>query len=208
VNSSWVTADARKLILFGTLALSQSLLTSAATDPTRTDLIDDLTLLPLPPWWQTPWVMAGAALALVLLAILVWMLRRFLRRKIVALDLPPMRPDLHSEFLRRLAELRARRSQLTDYALAIASSDILRDYLEWRFQLAIRYQTTGEFLASSRENMALAEAQREQLGNYLRLCDRVKFARHGASTAEQDHLLDAAESFIQNGADAKGAVVA
>lgn len=208
MNPAWVAADVRRLILFGTLALSQSLLTLAAAETTRTDLIDDLTLLPLPPWWQTPWIMAGAALALIALVVLIWLLRRFLRRKIVALDLPPMRPDLHSEFLRRLAELRARRSQLTDYALAIASSDILRDYLEWRFQLAIRYQTTGEFLESSRKNMALAEPQREHLGNYLRLCDRVKFARHGASTAEQDHLLDAAESFIQNGADTKGAVAA
>lgn len=171
----------------------------------RTDLIDDLTLVPLPPWWQSPWVIAGAFTALVTLVILAWSLRRFLGRKTVVISPPALVPDLHAEFLTRLEELRARRRQITGYELAIASSDLLRDYLEWRFQLAIRYQTTGEFLESARGNPSLAEPQRDQLGTYLRLCDRVKFARHGASAAEQDHLLDAAESFIRHGQTVKGA---
>lgn len=174
----------------------------------RTDLIDDLTLVPLPPWWQSPWVIAGAFVALVALAILVWLLRRFLGRQTVVLSPPALTPDLHAEFLRRLAELRARRTQLSGYELAIASSDLLRDYLEWRFQLAIRYQTTGEFLESARGNPSLAGARCDWLGTYLRLCDRVKFARHGASAAEQDHLLDAAETCIRQGRAAKGAAVA
>ena len=44
----------------------------------RTNLIDDLTLVPLPPWWQSPWAIAGFVLALVVLAVLGWLLRRLL----------------------------------------------------------------------------------------------------------------------------------
>jgi hypothetical protein len=172
----------------------------------RKDLIDDLSLVPLPPWWQSPGGIAAIVLALAALAFLVWLLRRRLRREVVVLDTPPMQPDLHPEFLRRLAELRARRAQLSAYDLALGSSDILRDYLEWRFQLAIRFQTTREFLDSSRQNTALAETQRAALGAFLGFCDLVKFARRGADPAEQDHLLDTAEAFIRQGATPKGAV--
>lgn len=170
----------------------------------RTNLIDDLTLVPLPPWWQSPRSLAGLVLALALLIFLGWLLRRLLFRERVTLSPAPLQPDLSPEFLRRLAELRARRAELSAYDLAVGSSDILRDYLEWRFQLAIRFQTTREFLESSRQSTALTETQRGPLGTFLGFCDLVKFARRGADAAEQNHLLDAAEAFIRQGAQPKG----
>ena len=42
----------------------------------RTNLVEDLTLLPLPPWWANPWLMALAFVALVGLGILGWWLAR------------------------------------------------------------------------------------------------------------------------------------
>ena len=172
----------------------------------RTDLVDDLTLVPLPPWWQSPWSIAAFVLVLVVLAVAAWMLRRLLSRKVVLMDPAPTRPDLHPEFLRRLAELRSRRADLLDYDLAIACSDILRDYLEWRFQFSVRFQTTREFLESARENAVLSEVQREMLGTYLGFCDGVKFARRSASRPESDNLLDSAETFIRQGAAQEGGV--
>ncbi len=172
----------------------------------RTGLVDDLTLVPLPPWWQSPWIIAASVLVLVVLAVAIWMLRRLLSRKVVLMDPAPTRPDLHPEFLRRLAELRARRAHLSDYDLAIACSDILRDYLEWRFQFSVRFQTTREFLGSARENTVLSEVQREMLGTYLGFCDGVKFARRSASRPESDNLLDSAETFIRQGATSEGGV--
>lgn len=171
-----------------------------------TDLVDDLTLVPLPPWWQSPWSIAAFVLVLVVLAFAAWMLRRLLSRKVVLMDPAPPRPDLHPEFLRRLADLRARRAELSDYDLAIACSDILRDYLEWRFQLSVRFQTTREFLGSARENTVLSEVQRAMLGTYLGFCDGVKFARRSASRPESDNLLDSAETFIRQGASREGGV--
>ena len=172
----------------------------------RMDLIDDLTFVPLPPWWQSPWSIAAFVLVLVVLAVAAWMLRRLLSRKVVLVDPAPPRPDLHPEFLRRLAGLRARRADLSDYDLAIACSDILRDYLEWRFQSAVRFQTTREFLGSARENAALSKVQRDVLGTYLGFCDGVKFARRSASRPESDNLLDSAETFIRQGAASEGGV--
>ena len=43
----------------------------------RTNVIEDLTLLPLPPWWQDPWILLATVLALAaLIALGVWAARR------------------------------------------------------------------------------------------------------------------------------------
>lgn len=163
----------------------------------RTNLIDDLTLVPMPPWWQSPWALAGFVVAAaVLLWLLVWLGRR-LRPAVASGPLPMPVPDLTPEFLRRLAELRGQRTQLSAYDLAVACSQILREFLEWRLQVAVTAQTTREFLEAAAAKVELSPHAREGLGRYLALCDLVKFARHGASAEEQAHFLDAAEQFVR-----------
>jgi hypothetical protein len=163
----------------------------------RTNLIDDLTLMPLPPWWQSPWALAGFVLAAV---VLFWLVARFARRltpKAVGGPPPVPVPDLTPQFLQRLADLRSKRQQLSAYDLAIACSDILREFLEWRLSLGVTTQTTREFLEAAAAKAELSTEARGSLGRYLTFCDLVKFARHGATDAEQAHFLDAAEQFVK-----------
>lgn len=165
----------------------------------RTNLIEDFTLLPLPAWWESPWVWLGAVLGLALFAWLgSWWWRRWAVRLKPVSVLPP-EPDRTPDFLARLAQLRARQGQLSAYDLAIECSDLLREYVEWRFRLAIRFQTTREFLEAAARDTAMATTQRDWLGRYLRFCDLVKFARQGATPAEQSNLLDSAETFLRGG---------
>jgi hypothetical protein len=166
----------------------------------RTNLIEDLTLVPLPPWWQSPRAIAGFVLLGAGLLLFGWLVRRWLATRPPTVPAPAPAPDRTPEFLARLAALRARRTQLTAYDLAIESSEVLREFVEWRFGLAIRFQTTREFLEAASRHAALAPPQREWLGTYLHFCDLVKFARHGASPEEEDNLLDSAEKFLQQGA--------
>ncbi len=165
----------------------------------RTNLVEDLTLLTVPPWWQSPLAIAIFVVALLLVVALVrWLVRRLSSPPAVSTALPPL-PDRHAEFLARLARLRQDRATLDSYALAIACSEVLREYVEWRFRLHIRFQTTREFLGAAAVHEALDAGQRARLGEFLGFCDRVKFARQKATAGEGDQLLDAAETFIRSG---------
>jgi hypothetical protein len=170
----------------------------------RTNLVEDLTLLTVPPWWQSPLAIAVFVVSLLIVAVLLrWLVGRLSSRPAESNLLPPV-PDRHAEFLARLARLRQDRATLDGYALAIACSELLREYVEWRFRLHIRFQTTREFLGAAAVHEALDAGQRARLGEFLGFCDRVKFARQRATASEGDQLLDSAETFIRSGQSPTG----
>lgn len=165
----------------------------------QTNLIEDLTLVPLPPWWQSPGALAALAAGLLALAFVLWGVLRARARRPETMPPPAPEPDRTPEFLARLESLRARRDTLTPHDFGLEGSDILREYIEWRHRLAIRFQTTREFLESAAQHAALASGQREGLGRFLNSCDLVKFARQGATPEEQLRLLDTAAAFLREG---------
>lgn len=63
-------------------------------------------------------------------------------------------------------------------------SAILRYYIEDRFFIRAPEQTTQEFLEAAAENGELREEQRAFLAEFLRHCDRIKFARHAPPREE------------------------
>ena len=166
---------------------------------TNSSIIEDLRLIPPPAWWQTPW---GIALAVLLTCLFVWLLRRYLsRERVVPIAPAPSGPPPEIEALRRLAELRGRWQSISAYQLAIEVSDILRGYLEPRFKIPVRYQTTREFLDTAAVYPDLLETQRQTLGKFLGFCDQVKFAQLPATVQEQANLLDTAEQVIRGSSE-------
>jgi hypothetical protein len=163
--------------------------------------VEDLVLLRVPPWWQSPWVLVPAALAAGVGLVCAWRTyRRWVDRTPVTAPAPPRPapgepPELWA--LRRLDELRAQREQLGGYRLAIECSQVLRRYLEARFTLPILYQTTREFLAAAQTSAALAPAAREALGQYLAFCDRVKFGRRPMTEPERTQMVEFATAFVR-----------
>lgn len=165
----------------------------------QTNLIEDLTLVPLPSWWQSPGVLLALAAGLVATGIVVWAVLRARARRPAGTAPPAPEPDRTPEFLERLESLRARRATLSAHDFGLEGSDILREYIEWRHRLAIRFQTTREFLESAAHHASLSPVQREGLGDFLRTCDLVKFARQGATPEEEMRLVDVATSFVRQG---------
>ena len=163
----------------------------------RTNVIEDLSLLPLPPWWLSPWFIAAAVLALAAIVGIAVALARAFRKRVVPIAAAPSGPPPHDGFLRRLAELRARRDTLGAYPLGIEVSEILRGYIDARFRFPVLFQTTREFLAHVAGRAELDERQRGALARFLANCDALKFARGDAGASERDALLDTAESFIR-----------
>ena len=75
-------------------------------------------------------------------------------------------------------------------------SDIIRRYLEDRFQLRAPERTTEEFLEIATGSPDLTAEHRGFLHQFLAYADRVKFAQHLPQVEQVDQTLAAAENFL------------
>jgi hypothetical protein len=76
-------------------------------------------------------------------------------------------------------------------------SDILRHYIEHRFSLRAPERTTEEFLAELANADVLSAAEKQRLGEFLRHCDLVKFAKHNPTTQQVQETFDLVKDFIE-----------
>lgn len=76
-------------------------------------------------------------------------------------------------------------------------SDVVRRYLELRFQLPASQQTTPEFLQATATSGLLAPEQQALLGGFLERCDLAKFARAGFSADECREAVGMARNFVE-----------
>lgn len=164
---------------------------------TNEGIIEDLRLVPAPGIWSNPltWLIAAA-----LIAALIYLLRRWMKSRVVPLkqQAPPLPgPPAHVVALNRLQELRQRHSKLTSYQVALECSDILRRYIEARFQSPIRFQTTREFLGAAHASGELTSDSRFELGKFLEFFDGIKFAQASASADRTAGAIDDAERFVR-----------
>ena len=164
---------------------------------TNQTLIEDLTLLPIPQWYQNPWIWLVIGIAAFLV---IYFLRRYLKSRLVPLKpfiAEPPGPPPHDEALKRLAELRTRHAKLTAYQVALECSDILRRYIERRFASPIRFQTTREFLGAVHSSPELSGESRSELGDFLKFFDEIKFAQESAEPTRTSSAIDGAERFVR-----------
>jgi hypothetical protein len=144
---------------------------------------------PLPAW---AWVALIAAGALGLVALVVWLVRRWLRRRREA----DLRLPAHVRALRDL-ELLARSDLLRtgrvkDYHVRL--TEVLRRYLGERCGFAALDLTTGELL--ERLHQALP-AEQDELRRILEASDLVKFARVTPGPGVPESLLEAAVQVVE-----------
>lgn len=76
-------------------------------------------------------------------------------------------------------------------------SDILRHYIEHRFNLKAPERTTEEFLAELPSVGVLAKPEQERLGEFLRHCDLVKFAKYNPTAEQIQKTFDLVKDFIE-----------
>lgn len=146
--------------------------------------------------WPT-WVWALIALAAVaVLGTLVYAWRRSRGRKpIVAPSAPPW--ELAKERLALLARRQLPQQGKYD-AFFVDLSAILRYYIEGRFQLHAPERTTPEFLSESAGKGYFTPEQEVFLSRFLRLCDRVKFARFRPDLDEMQRSFEDVERFVED----------
>ena len=78
-----------------------------------------------------------------------------------------------------------------------AISDILRRYIEDRFELKAPERTTEEFLVEIKDTGVLSDADRRALAEFLTHCDLVKFAKHSPTAGQIQRTIDLAKNFIE-----------
>jgi len=162
-----------------------------------TDIRDIKGLVPLPQsyWWL--W----ALLALVVLGVAAWLAFRWWqkRQQVAPIRPPPiLTPYDHAvRALRALLDDKLMERGLVD-EFYTRLSDIVRHYLEGRFQLHAPERTTEEFLLEVSHDDSLAHEHKDLLGAFLQECDLVKFARFRPGSTDMKRAFDAAEKFVHD----------
>ncbi len=140
------------------------------------------------PVWLVPALLAGA----LLLALGVYAAWRWLRRRRRPRALLPFEVALQ-----RLEALRTLMQPQNAREFSIAVSDIVRGYIEQRFDVTATHQTTEEFLHDllASANNALAR-HRTLLSEFLQQCDLVKFAGMSLTVQNMESLHRSACAFV------------
>jgi hypothetical protein len=177
-----------------------AVLTSAPTTPTPSgtparveirDIAPPVDVFPYPPWM----VATAIATAAVLLALIIWFIVSWIRRR----PAPPP-PSATAIALHELEKLRTKATEIEPYGFSVAVSDVLRTFISnAKFRLPATRQTSPEFLAAISGSQLFSEEDRSLLGHFLEKCDMIKFARIDATSSDNSELVESALAFVQGG---------
>jgi HAMP domain-containing protein len=165
-----------------------ALLLGAALAEAEEDIRDIRGPKAVPGSWVLPAVLAGA-IVVALCAYAVWRRRhRETHRRSLTLS---------EQALERLENARPLMRPATAREFGIAASEVIRDYIEKRFDVIATQRTTEEFLQtllqSSNETLAL---HRSLLEEFLQQCDLVKFAASSLAVTDMESLFQSARGFV------------
>ena len=138
--------------------------------------------------WPLTQVMLGA-LVLAVIGFAVWYWRGRVKR-VRALT-------LNEQTLQRLEAIRPLMQPASAREFGIAASEIVRTYIERRFDVVATQRTTEEFLQSLLQDADASLADhRPLLENFLQLCDFVKFAGVSLTSPDMESLFQSARNFV------------
>jgi hypothetical protein len=165
-----------------------ALLSGSALAESAEDIHDIRGPKAVPGSWVVPAALAGALLV-ALCAYLVW------RRRHRAA--PHRTLTLSEQTLERLESTRPLMRPATAREFGIAASEVIRDYIEKRFDVVATQRTTEEFLQTllQSSNVALAR-HRSLLEEFLQQCDFVKFAGASLAVTDMESLFRSARGFV------------
>jgi HAMP domain-containing protein len=165
-----------------------ALLLGAALAEAEEDIRDIRGPKAVPGSWVLPAVVAGAVV-IALCAYAVWRRRhRETHRRSLTLS---------EQALQRLENTRPLMRPATAREFGIAASEVIRTYIEKRFDVIATQRTTEEFLQtllqSSNETLA---RHRSLLEVFLQQCDFVKFAGASLAVTDMESLFESARGFV------------
>ena len=137
--------------------------------------------------WVLPVVMAGVAI-IALGVYVIWRRRRNRRARVLSSD---------EIALQRLEEIRTLMQPARAREFSTAASDIVRSYIEQRFDVTATRRTTEEFLRDLLETPHASLSRHQSLlGDFLHHCDFVKFAAMSLGVPDMESLRQSARVFV------------
>lgn len=154
-------------------------------------------------WARERWVWFAAGAGALLVAALIILLVRRRPKKEALVPLAPAIP-LHERILQALHDLEKERlwQQGAHKEYQSRLTDLLRAYIEERYQVPALERTTDELLAELKVSPLSAD-QRHLLSNMLHSADMVKFAKALPAPAENEQLMAGAIRFVHETAAAE-----
>jgi hypothetical protein len=140
-------------------------------------------------WAWVGWLLLVLAVA----ALAFWAWRYWRKRRAQAWVIPAVPPHIRAK--QKLREALTLIGQPREFCIAV--SDTVRWYLEERFDFHAPERTTEEFLYELQETNLLTPDQKESLGEFLKRCDLVKFAKYEPGPPELHDLHDSALRLVE-----------
>jgi hypothetical protein len=155
--------------------------------------IEDIVDMPRPPSYWPLWIL-GACVGIAVI-ISAWL---YLRRKRIHELVRIFKPAHEIAYARLKALVKddpVAAGKIKEFYERI--SDILRHYIEHRFNLKAPERTTEEFLAELALENVLGETDKKMLEEFLIHCDLVKFAKHDPTHEQIQRTFDLVREFIE-----------
>jgi len=169
-------------------------MTNASTNATASAAQDALRDIKPPVEIPNVWLWVAVGIAvLALLGLAIGLTLYFALRKKQVLLPPPIPPHVRAK--RKLQEALALIAEPKPFCTLV--SDTLRFYLEERFTFRAPERTTEEFLYELQATDRLLPDQKESLGEFLKQCDLVKFARYEPRETELRDLHNSAVRLVE-----------
>lgn len=143
----------------------------------------------LPGSWIMPAVLVGVLLVALGVGYAIWRRRRGGAR--------PRKLTLSEQTLERLEATKPLMKPATAREFGIAASEVIRLYIEKRFEVIATQRTTEEFLQTLLQapNAGLSR-HRSLLADFLQQCDFVKFAGTSLAVTDMEALFRSARGFV------------
>lgn len=179
------------LLITATLSFAQEAQPTAPADDIRP--IRGSVTIPEPEVSSLPQTAAQSLAAIIVIAAIIglifWLKRRAKTRRI---------PNLQQKAISALTKTKSILSEDRSRDYSISVSDIVRDFIESRFQLPITQRTTQEFIRELAANNEIhLGPYRQTLDHFLNQCDFGKFSGDTLTSLEMEKLHAAALDVVQ-----------
>ncbi|QTE35922.2 BatD family protein [Mucilaginibacter gossypii] len=150
-------------------------------------------------WLRDNWkLVTGILLGLIVIGAVVYYLLKRPKKEVIVEEVKPDIP-LHIQALQKLEEIKNKQlwqhDQVKQYYIEL--SDVVREYLEKRYNIQALEQTSEEIFASL-THMDIASEDRNLLRQLLILADMVKFAKEKPAANENEKSMENAVTFIKD----------
>ncbi len=153
--------------------------------------LKDLVDIPTGHEWVL-WLLVATAV-MVVVGVVAWFISRRLAKRSERLA-PPPPPPPHVVAWERLQRALGQIHEAERFCVEV--SQIIRDYLEQRFDLQAPDRTTEEFLFELQSSQRLATEHKQLLADFLSACDMVKFAKAEPPEQELRDLHETASRLV------------